>query len=140
VITSNYKAEYDQISSAAVTAETKSGTNRFEGQVFGTYTGENFRAETAAELASNPNIKTSSKDKEFGFAAGGPIIRDVMHFFVTYEARPLQLLREAQRQRTLLPHCRRTSPPSSDRRTRRSTRTSTSASWTGSPPPMIASC
>src|SRR5207237_320893 len=49
VITSNYKAEYDQISSAAVTAETKSGTNQFRGDVVGTYTGENFRAETPAE-------------------------------------------------------------------------------------------
>jgi len=87
VITSNYKAEYDQISSAAVTAGTKSGTNKFEGQVFGTYTGQNFRAETPSELASNPNIKTPSKDKEFGGAFGGPIIQDVMHFFVTYEGK-----------------------------------------------------
>src|SRR5213080_1313713 len=87
VITSNYKAEYDQISSAAVTAETKSGTNRFEGEVFGTYTGQNFRAETPSELASNPNIKTPSKDKEFGFAFSGPIIQNALHFFVTYEAK-----------------------------------------------------
>jgi hypothetical protein len=34
VITSNYKAEYDQISSAAVTAVTKSGTNEFHGEFF----------------------------------------------------------------------------------------------------------
>src|SRR6266853_384017 len=87
VITSNYKAEYDQISSAAVTAETKSGTNKFEGEVFGTYTGQNFRAETPSELNKNPNIKTPSKDKEFGAAFGGPIIQDVMHFFVTYEGK-----------------------------------------------------
>jgi outer membrane receptor protein involved in Fe transport len=87
VITSNYKAEYDQISSAAVTAETKSGTNKFEGQVFGTYSAQNFRAETASELAKVPNIKTPSKDKEFGGAFGGPIIRDLMHFFVTFEGK-----------------------------------------------------
>ncbi len=85
VITSNYKAEYDQISSAAVTAETKSGTNNFEGEVFGTYTGENFRAETPSELAAN--TKTPSKDKEFGIAIGGPIIQNVLHFFVTYEGK-----------------------------------------------------
>jgi len=87
VITSNYKAEYDQISSAAVTAGTKSGTNKFEGQVFGTYTGQNFRAETPSELAKVPNVKTTSKDKEFGGAFGGPIIQDLMHFFVTYEGK-----------------------------------------------------
>jgi outer membrane receptor protein involved in Fe transport len=85
VITSNYKAEYDQISSAAVTAGTRSGTNHFEGEVFGTYTTDHFRAETPGELAGNK--KTPSKDKEFGFAAGGPIIQDAMHFFVTYEGK-----------------------------------------------------
>src|SRR5882762_9487887 len=87
VITSNYKAEYDQISSAAITAGTKSGTNKFEGQVFGTYTGQNFRAETPSELNTVPNVKTQSKDKEFGGAFGGPIIQDLMHFFVTYEGK-----------------------------------------------------
>ncbi len=87
VITSNYKAEYDQISSAAVTAETRSGTNRFEGEVFGLFTNEHFRAETPGELNSVPNVKTPSKDKEFGLAFGGPIIQDAMHFFVTYEGK-----------------------------------------------------
>lgn len=87
VITSNYKAEYDQISSAAVTAETKSGTNKFQGEIFGTYTSDRFRAETPGELATVPNVKTPSKDKEFGLAFGGPIIQDVLHFFVTYEGK-----------------------------------------------------
>ena len=52
VITSNYKAEYDQISSAAITALTRSGTNKFEGQAFGTYTADNFRAQTPGEHAA----------------------------------------------------------------------------------------
>ncbi len=52
VITSNYKAEYDQISSAAITAITRSGTNNFEGQAFGTYTADNWRARTPAERAT----------------------------------------------------------------------------------------
>src|SRR6266480_5614602 len=75
VITSNYKAEYDQISSAAVTAETKSGTNQFRGDIVGTYTGQNFRAETPGEVAAGK--KTQSQDKEYGAAFGGPIIADV---------------------------------------------------------------
>lgn len=85
VITSNYKAEYDQISSAAVTAETRSGTNEFEGQAVGSYTADNFRARTPSEL--NSGRKVPSEDKEFGVAFGGPIIQDVMHFFVTYEGK-----------------------------------------------------
>ncbi len=85
VITSNYKAEYDQVSSAAVTAETKSGTNEFHGQVFGTYTNDSLRARTPAENAAD--TKAQSHEKEYGFALGGPIIPDKMHFFLTYEAK-----------------------------------------------------
>jgi outer membrane receptor protein involved in Fe transport len=85
VITSNYKAEYEQVSSAAVTAETKSGGNEFHGEVFGTYTDQNWRAETPAE--KNAGKQTPSEDKEYGFAIGGPIIQDAMHFFFTYEAK-----------------------------------------------------
>ncbi|MEP6484401.1 MAG: TonB-dependent receptor [Rudaea sp.] len=85
VITSNYKAEYDQISSAAVTAETKSGTNEFHGEVFGDYTDQDWRASTPSETQAGK--KTPSQEKEYGFALGGPIIQDQMHFFFTYEAK-----------------------------------------------------
>jgi outer membrane receptor protein involved in Fe transport len=85
VITSNYKAEYDQISSAAITAQTRSGTNEFEGQAFGTYSADNLRARTPAERDSG--TKTPSESKEYGIAFGGPIIQDRMHFFGTYEAK-----------------------------------------------------
>ena len=85
VITSNYKAEYDQISSAAVVADTKSGTNQFHGEAFETYTNDAFRNRTPAEQASGK--KTKSHEREYGFALGGPIIQDKMHFFFTYEAK-----------------------------------------------------
>ncbi len=85
VITSNYKAEYDQISSAAITAETKSGTNEFHGDVFGDYTDSDLRSKTPAETAAKK--KTDSQQKEYGFDIGGPIIKDTMHFFLAYEAK-----------------------------------------------------
>ena len=85
VITSNYKAEYDQVSSAAITAETKSGTNEFHGEVFGDYTDQGLRTKTSAEEAAG--VKTPSKNNEYGFAVGGPIIADKMHFFMTYEGK-----------------------------------------------------
>jgi outer membrane receptor protein involved in Fe transport len=85
VITSNYKAEYDQISSAAITAVTRSGTNTFEGEAFGTYSADNWRAMTPAER--NADRKTESESKEYGLAFGGPIITDKMHFFVAYEGK-----------------------------------------------------
>ena len=85
VITQNYKAEYDQVSSAAITAVTKSGTNEFHGEVFGTYTGDSWRAMTPAE--HNAGDKTQTQEKEYGLALGGPIIMDAMHFFFTYEGK-----------------------------------------------------
>jgi outer membrane receptor protein involved in Fe transport len=86
VITSNYKAEYGQISSAAVTAVTKSGTNEFHGEAYMRYTDNDMRARTPAELAAGEKDDESA-NKEYGFAVGGPIIQDRMHFFLTYEAK-----------------------------------------------------
>nr|WP_253260808.1 TonB-dependent receptor [Rhodanobacter glycinis] len=85
VITSNYKAEYDQISSAAITAETKSGTNEFHGEAFETFNSSNWRAETPAEEYAGK--KTNGLQREYGGSFGGPIIKDKLHFFVTYEAK-----------------------------------------------------
>ena len=85
VITSNYKAEYDQISSAAVIAETKSGTNTFHGDVFGDLTNTAMRAETPSEAANHK--KTPSHEKDYGFDLGGPILQDQAHFFIAYEGK-----------------------------------------------------
>src|SRR4051812_1900219 len=85
VITSNYKAEYDQISSAAITAITRSGTNEFQTEAFGTYTADNWRARTPAEI--DTDLKTPSESKEYGLSFGGPILEDRLHFFLTYEAK-----------------------------------------------------
>jgi outer membrane receptor protein involved in Fe transport len=85
VITSNYKAEYAQVTSATVTSLTKSGTNEFHGEVFGRYTNDNYRARTPSENFKNK--KTPSQEKEYGFSLGGPIIKDKMHFFFTYEGK-----------------------------------------------------
>ena len=86
VITSNYKAEYDQVSGAAITAVTRSGTNEFEAGAFYTYTEADFRAETPAEKAAGTG-KQGGDSKEYGFSLGGPIIQDRLHYFVTYEAK-----------------------------------------------------
>jgi len=85
VITQNYKAEYDQVSSAAITAVTKSGTNEFHGELFNQYTDQDWRAKTPAE--ANAGEKTDTQEKDYGVALGGPIIKDAMHFFFAYEAK-----------------------------------------------------
>jgi outer membrane receptor protein involved in Fe transport len=86
VITSNYKAEYDQVSGAAITAVTKSGTNEFEAGAFMSYTDESLREKTPAEEAAGTG-KVGGDSKEYGFSLGGPIIKDKLHFFLTYEAK-----------------------------------------------------
>ena len=94
VITSNYKAEFDQLSSAAVTAVTRTGTNEFEGNVFMDHTSEAWRAPTVREDASG--MKTPSKEEQYGISFGGPIIQDRMHFFLTYEAKEFNSPREVR--------------------------------------------
>src|SRR3546814_3293729 len=49
VISSNYKAEFDQVSSVAITAVTRSGTNEFHGEAFIDYTDQSMRAATPLE-------------------------------------------------------------------------------------------
>ncbi|HYG06343.1 MAG TPA: TonB-dependent receptor [Stenotrophomonas sp.] len=90
VITSNYKAEYGQVASSAVTAATKSGTNEFHGEAFYRYTDEDMRAMTPAERQPGQE-KAVSAEKEYGFALGGPIVQDKLHFFMTYEAKRFDL-------------------------------------------------
>jgi outer membrane receptor protein involved in Fe transport len=85
VISSNYKAEFDQVSSVAITAVTKSGTNEFHGEGFVDFTNQHFRSATPQE--EHDGEKVHSRDIQFGGALGGPIIPDVMHFFVTYEGK-----------------------------------------------------
>lgn len=86
VITSNYKAEFDQVGSAAIVAATKSGGNEFHGEIFGRHTDSSWRSRTAGEKAPGKE-KQSTHQNEYGFALGGPIIKDKMHFFVSYEGK-----------------------------------------------------
>ncbi|GGY67669.1 membrane protein [Cellvibrio zantedeschiae] len=86
VITQNYSAEYDQLSSAAIVAVTKSGSNEFHGGLFFDYTDEGMRKPRPSEEKNN-NEKVESNQKQFGFNVGGPIIQDKMHFFFAYEGK-----------------------------------------------------
>lgn len=93
VITSNYKAEYDQISSAAVTAVTKSGTNEFHGNFFWDKSGiPDWRKATPAEERRG-EVKDPSGETQYGAAFGGPIIPDRLFFFATYEAKEFEIPR-----------------------------------------------
>lgn len=91
VITSNYKAEYDQISSAAITAVTKSGTNEFHGDFFwDRYNTPSWRAPTPAEERPGRS-KAPSGETQYGASFGGPIIQDRLFFFGTYEKKEFEI-------------------------------------------------
>jgi len=87
VITQNYKAELDQISSAAVIAVTKSGTNEFRGDAFWDHSRAAWRAPTPAEKAAGGKIP--SHEDQFGVSLGGPIVKDRAHWFVAYEGKSI---------------------------------------------------
>ncbi|WP_082738063.1 MULTISPECIES: TonB-dependent receptor domain-containing protein [unclassified Sphingomonas] len=88
VISSNYKAEFDQVSSVAITAVTKSGTNQFEGSGFVDFTNQDLRDPTPNEiLRPGATGKIRTRDLQFGGTLGGPIIKDMLHFFASYEGK-----------------------------------------------------
>ena len=86
VITQNYKAEFDQLSSAAIVAATRSGSNEFEGSFFWDRTHTSWRSRSRFEEREGA-AKAVSKQEQYGISLGGPIIRDVAHFFIAYEAK-----------------------------------------------------
>jgi hypothetical protein len=90
VITQNYKAEYQKASSAIITAATKSGTNAWTGDAFYTRQDKGLVAldqfQSVSDVKDRAFRKPEYKRNLFGFSVGGPIIRDRMHLFGTFEA------------------------------------------------------
>ena len=106
VVTQNYKAEYEQVSSAAITAITRSGTNELHGDAYVDYTSTDMRSKTKfekeRERAGVP-LPDSNKS-EYGFSLGGPIKQDQMHFFLAYDGKQIEDSRQVvPRNLNLLP-------------------------------------
>jgi hypothetical protein len=80
VNTSNYSAEYGRAAGAVVNAVTKSGTNEFHGNAFFYVRDDKFNAR-------NPQlpVKTEDNRKQFGGTVGGPIVKDRLFFFFSYD-------------------------------------------------------
>ena len=85
VLSSNFKAEFEDAGTAIITAVTKSGTNDFHGEIFGSYQNEKMIERDFFQKKYN-NPKKPLKRYQYGAALGGPIIRDKLFFFGTYEA------------------------------------------------------
>jgi hypothetical protein len=82
VITNDYDVTQGRQSGGAISAVTKSGTNKLEGSAF-LY----FRNNT---LSSGYDIRGVKREQDFnnyqsGFSLGGPLIKDKLHFFIAYD-------------------------------------------------------
>lgn len=89
VNTSNYSAEYGRAAGGVVNTVTKSGTNDFHGQGFYFNRNNKWGSRNPSALlpsASGPvAIKPKDVRQQFGGAIGGPIFKDQLFFFFTYD-------------------------------------------------------
>ena len=86
VLTQNYSAQYDHAASAVITAVTKSGTNQFDGSAFALFEPKGWISKTPQgfqfnTLTTNPDYRRY----QTGLNIGGPIVKDKIHFFASYE-------------------------------------------------------
>ncbi|MBI4443619.1 MAG: TonB-dependent receptor, partial [Acidobacteria bacterium] len=81
MLTSNYSAEYGQVSGGVMTAVSKSGTNAIHGSAFEYLRNSALDARRFFDVGGVPPFKRN----QFGFTVGGPIVRDRSFFFGSYE-------------------------------------------------------
>ena len=84
ILTQNYKAEYQKAASAIISATTKSGTNEWESDVFA------YRIDKSHVWRDPLQIRNAGPPSNYtrlqaGGSLGGPIVKDKLFFFGTYE-------------------------------------------------------
>ncbi len=84
VLTQNYKAEYQQSSGPVIVATTKSGGNVWSGDVFFNYQNKDLVAQDSISRASK-FTKPDFTRYLGGLSGGGPLIKDRLFFFGSYE-------------------------------------------------------
>ena len=84
VITQNYKAEYQKAASAIITATTRSGSNSWQADIFAQGIGKSYVARDAIAVRQN-DPRPNFKRLQGGGSLGGPLVKDKLFFFGTYE-------------------------------------------------------
>jgi carboxypeptidase family protein/TonB-dependent receptor-like protein len=85
VNTSNYSAEYGRAAGGVINAVTKSGTNDFHGGAFIFFRDERFNARNPSTFVDGRPVRPEDNRKQYGFTIGGPIIKDKLFFFFSFD-------------------------------------------------------
>ena len=92
VSTSSFDAEQGNAGGAAVTVITKSGTNQFKGAAFEFYNGDSLNARPYYFGSSEKPPMLPLKQNNYGGTLGGPIKRDKVFFFGSFEGLQARVL------------------------------------------------
>ena len=85
VLTNNYNAEYGQAGSIILNIITKSGTNDFHGDFHAYFRGTNLESSTYFYNLSDPTNRAPFFKHEYGFTAGGPLVKNRLFWFTSLE-------------------------------------------------------
>jgi len=81
VLTGNYNAEYGRATGGVINVVSRSGTNKFHGDVFGFYRDNAFDATNPFSTTADPAFTRT----RYGLTLGGPIKKDKTYYFVAWE-------------------------------------------------------
>jgi len=84
VLESNYSAEYGRNAGGIVSVVTKSGTNKFQGTLYDYVRNNYFDANTFFNNEQDLPVPVLKRN-QFGGTVGGPIVKDKLFFFFSYE-------------------------------------------------------
>jgi hypothetical protein len=84
ITSQNYDAEFGQATAGVVSVQTKSGTNDFHGSAFEFFQNDAFQARNPFTQPSKDSLP-ETKRNQFGFAVGGPILKNKSFFFGDYQ-------------------------------------------------------
>ena len=88
LITNQFSAEFGGHSAGVASMITKTGTNQFNGSAFTMIRpGDLDAAPPLAPIVNGEKVKAPYNQQQFGGTIGGPIVRDKLFFFGSYERR-----------------------------------------------------
>src|SRR5205807_2082928 len=86
IITSNYPAEFGRNSGSIANAVSKSGENKVHGSLYEYFTNDKLSARNFFDQNDGPAPGQSRyRRSQYGFAAGGPFVKDKSFWFASFE-------------------------------------------------------